>query len=1189
MKVLLLAIILCFCGTLLAQKKLFTGLDDNSSIVKSDKYQIFDNWLTWNEAKAYCESLGGHLATITSKAELDYILSLLESHKTMQFYWLGGTEQTEGVWKWITGEKWEYTNWDVEHGEPNQYEGNEEDYLHLYNYFKVDNKVYERGLWNDLPNAGGNNYIGSTFGFICEWDTPGIYSVSPKSVFNNQLFSDITFFASPISEENRIELRNGSIFIKPSSIINVTENSITERFYWKNKPLGVYDAILINANNDTLIYEKAFTLQNIEMSLNNGLVAYYPFNGNANDESGNSNNGSVNGASLSVDRFGNTGEAYFFNGINDKIIVKNSESLNFKNDFTISFWVKTKGLNKTAETFFINKTNWNKNSGWAILDNGEWSSKVLFRALPGVPQREVSFDRNLINNDQWHSLIGIRKEGVLYLYLDNKFINSYSGTMTTSDEDLVIGEFKGNSGGGSMDEIRIYNRALNEEEIYLLFNPEKNSISSYSTHKVGNYGKSSIVFEGNGFNERTTIKLAKIGQDTITADTLSLNHHKCQALFDFNKKAKGKWDIIVNFGDITVTIKDGLEIEEYKYPEVKIQLVGPGSVRPGRYTYYTIKYKNEGNVNVYQVPIFIHIKSQNNVPVKTEWVYRDLPFNSVSDSPSESDYSSTSTDPVSGKVTKFYAPTIPLIPPGGEGSIVFGVNMTKPTEINTNVGAPMYYSDQNGEIAPNQAFHDCMANLFEMGKTKLIDKGIDMFGVPGLSCLKSAGETIVKNDELISQNNLDLPVVGNVITNIAFAAGDCGFDIVPELKPFAPLWELYKLTFDDNFKGTVSSCSDALLQGILASIVTSIDPNDKIGYRSPSGSNFFSKQQNFTYLINFENKSIATAPAQEVFITDTLDMNSFNVSSFKAGNLRIGSKIIQAPLNAKEANWKIDMRPKMNLITHVELTLDTIKGIAHWYFSCSDPKTNDFPADALVGFLPPNDSIGSGEGSVSFSIDLKESINDESIINNRATIVFDYNDPILTPTWSNKKDKIAPISNMFEPVIVENNIATISWAAADNKNGSGVYCYTLFVKKGNDEYSSLLTRTSETSLDFEFEKDTRYLFYVTAVDSAENVEIKTNIPEVILFEKETGVENLSLLSNETIKIIPNPNLGNFSVQTNFEGESRLVVTSLTGQRVYGPVSFKENTQVQMVGILKGIYLCQIINKHGVQARKIEVQ
>jgi len=1183
-KMLFLALIFCFCGTVQAQTKIVSGSIENTSNVKSDKYQIFNNWLTWNEAKVYCESIGGHLATITSKEELTNILSLLEGHTAMGFYWVGGTETVEGEWKWITREKWEYTNWDVENGEPNQYEGNEEDYLQLYNYYDWST----RGTWNDLPVTGGT-YAGSSFGFICEWNTPAIYSIYPNNVFNNEIYSDITVFAYSIAEGSKIELINETNSIKPVSILEIKGNHIKARFSWKNKPLGLYDVILISPNNDTLKLEKGFTLQDINMSLNNGLVAYYPFNGNSNDESGNDNNGIATGGTLTSDRFGMDNNAYSFDGVDDKITVKNSKSLNFQNDFSVSFWVKTNGLNSKAQCGFLSQLEWNKEVGWAFGDNGQYYSKVLFRVLPGAPESEVSFDRKLINDNIWHHIVGVRKSGTNYLYLDNKLISSYTSTFNFSTENLLIGEFRGSTNGGIMDDIRIYNRPLSEEELYLLYNPEKNSISSYSTHKVGNYGKSSIVFEGNGFNERTTIKLAKAGQDTIVSDTLNINLHKCQALFDFNKKANGKWDILVYFGDFLVKIKEGLEIEDYQTPKVTIQLIGPGSVRPGRYTYYTIHYKNEGNVNVYQTPVFIRLISQSNVPVITDWIYRELPFDPVSNGPAESDYSSTSTDPITGKVTKFYAPTIPLIPPGGEGSLIFGVNMTRPTEINANVGAPMYYSDQNGEIVPNQAFYDCMANLFEMGKTKLIDKGIDMFGVPGVACLKSAGETIVENDELISQNNLDLPVVGNVIANVAFAAGDCGFDIVPELKPFAPLWELYKLNFDDDLKGTISSCSDALLQGILARIVTSIDPNDKIGYRSPSGSNFFSKQQNFTYLINFENKSTATAPAQEVFITDTLDLNSFDISSFKAGYLRIGSKIVQAPVNAKENKWEVDMRPTLNLITTVELTLDTIKGIARWYFSCYDPKTNDFPADALVGFLPPNDSIGSGEGSVSFTIDLKETIKDESLVKNRAAIVFDNNDPILTPTWSNRKDLIAPASNMFDPEIVSNNMAALSWEGKDNQNGSGVYCYNLFMKKGNDEFTPLLTRTSKTYVDFAFEKEVKYSFYVTAVDSAENAEVKTNVPEVTLFEKENGVESFSLLSDETLKIIPNPNNGNFIVQTSFEGESQLTITSLTGQRIYGPVDFIGKIQAQLTGVPKGIYLCNVQNSQGVQTRKIEVK
>ncbi|MGK5093653.1 hypothetical protein WDW89_16785 [Deltaproteobacteria bacterium TL4] len=68
----------------------------------------------------------------------------------------------------------------------------------------------------------------------------------------------------------------------------------------------------------------------------NGLVAYYPFNGNANDESGNGNNGTVNGATLTTDRDGQTGKAYSFDGTDDYITITDNNSWTFNSDFSIN-------------------------------------------------------------------------------------------------------------------------------------------------------------------------------------------------------------------------------------------------------------------------------------------------------------------------------------------------------------------------------------------------------------------------------------------------------------------------------------------------------------------------------------------------------------------------------------------------------------------------------------------------------------------------------------------------------------------------------------------------------------------------------------------------------------------------------------------------------------------------------------
>ncbi|MEZ4577795.1 MAG: hypothetical protein R2875_07210 [Desulfobacterales bacterium] len=84
-------------------------------------------------------------------------------------------------------------------------------------------------------------------------------------------------------------------------------------------------------------------------NLNDGLVAFYPFNGNANDESGNGNNGTVYGAGLTADRHGNLNSAYNFDGINDYIDIGNNVKPQFP--ITVSAWVKLDQFDKQIAIF----------------------------------------------------------------------------------------------------------------------------------------------------------------------------------------------------------------------------------------------------------------------------------------------------------------------------------------------------------------------------------------------------------------------------------------------------------------------------------------------------------------------------------------------------------------------------------------------------------------------------------------------------------------------------------------------------------------------------------------------------------------------------------------------------------------------------------------------------------------------
>ena len=86
--------------------------------------------------------------------------------------------------------------------------------------------------------------------------------------------------------------------------------------------------------------------------LTDGLVANYTFTGNANDGTSNENNGSVTGATLTTDRFGEANSAYYFDGDGDYISVPFSESLQIEDDITMSLWVYQEEANSNARLLY---------------------------------------------------------------------------------------------------------------------------------------------------------------------------------------------------------------------------------------------------------------------------------------------------------------------------------------------------------------------------------------------------------------------------------------------------------------------------------------------------------------------------------------------------------------------------------------------------------------------------------------------------------------------------------------------------------------------------------------------------------------------------------------------------------------------------------------------------------------------
>lgn len=254
--------------------------------------------------------------------------------------------------------------------------------------------------------------------------------------------------------------------------------------------------------NKLLIFLIAFMLFGFiikaQVNLKNGLVAYYPFNGNANDESGNSNNGIVNGATLTTDRFGNINSAFSFNGVNNYINLGNGNSINIgTKDFSISIWFKTKEHSTSAlehphSGIVLYKGSWWSEIGYSLYMRGsEYGSigghlgvEVASGPIGTVIERTDN-EIDKYNDGVWHNLIFIAERIKLgKVYVDGKLyfagdISVDNGSLENTTPLTIGGQLSNDrSWHGLLDDFRIFNRVLNEQEIQALYNENILSLST---------------------------------------------------------------------------------------------------------------------------------------------------------------------------------------------------------------------------------------------------------------------------------------------------------------------------------------------------------------------------------------------------------------------------------------------------------------------------------------------------------------------------------------------------------------------------------------------------------------------------------------------------------------------------------------------------------------------------------------
>jgi hypothetical protein len=249
------------------------------------------------------------------------------------------------------------------------------------------------------------------------------------------------------------------------------------------------------------VYSNPPTEPTCASNLRKGLLAYYPFNGNFKDASGNGHHANPkNGAYLTTDHQGKTNRSAGFDGDNDYLIVPGSAGLN-ADSLSISFYVMVNSADRRNVT--VSRINYETGESLifgiheSMPTDKRWNFGVTSvhddcSSMYGYSPSLANYTKGSIQAGRWYNIIATFGKGVQQLYVDGVLQSSKKRSFQTakkcSKADLLIGGWwKADivSIDGKLDEVRLYNRVLNECEIAKLAGAleQPPAISGRLTHK----------------------------------------------------------------------------------------------------------------------------------------------------------------------------------------------------------------------------------------------------------------------------------------------------------------------------------------------------------------------------------------------------------------------------------------------------------------------------------------------------------------------------------------------------------------------------------------------------------------------------------------------------------------------------------------------------------------------------------
>jgi hypothetical protein len=642
------------------------------------------------------------------------------------------------------------------------------------------------------------------------------------------------------------------------------------------------------------------------------------------------------------------------------------------------------------------------------------------------------------------------------------------------------------------------------------------AISSVTPAFGGNVGTVHPRIIGSGFHNGAVVKL--VGSATVSATSLDVgsNGRTIDLAFDLSSAPAGQYDLVVSNSDgSSVTLPRGFTVQQGGSSELSVSIVGRNSVAIGHGpSTFTVVVSNGGNTDAVGVVVSLY-----GIPSEASLT----PLFTLSSLPTDLggfniDFSQTPFAPVLGQ-EQIPSLLLAMVPAGSSVTLPFALKLTSlPAPAPLQPPAPVGPSLVS--FPASQSLQTPPATLSSVQVSAVVTElnNICTSSSTG-SCLSSAVSAAA------SVLNL-LPGVGQ-LTSLYSCVHDSICLRLMFILAKTPYVQGHPgvLNLNQVFAKFILDCIGVLpglgsitnaiqagaaiinafldcistITGLAAAVATflihaAFDPNDKEGLVGVGTPHWTSGLQGLFYSIYFANEATASAAAQRVVVTDVLDP-ALDLSSLRLAGISIGgttaqlSPPLEPDLGQNQAAATIDLRPNQSLLVDVNVTLNPSTGTLSWQVGSFDPTTGMPPTDPNIGALP----VGM-DGVVSFWALSHTSISTGTLIPNQATVVFDSNPSMTTPTWVNTIDNTPPISHVVALLSTEPPIGfVVNWAGSDV--GAGVQDFTIYSSDNGGPFMVWQSNTTSTSAAFTGQLGHTYSFYSIARDLVGNVEPAKTVAE----------------------------------------------------------------------------------------------